>query len=73
MRTRPLDREGTDRGFTLPELLISIVVMGTIAPVLIDGVLLDTDQLDAAIGQHGFGVVVPAQAVHAGIEGNPGA
>ena len=46
---------------------------GTIAPVQIDGVLVDAHQLDAVIGQYGVGVLIPGQAVQAGIETDPGA
>ena len=36
-------------------------------------VLVDAHQLDAALGQHGVGVLIPGQAVQAGIETDPGA
>ncbi len=39
----------------------------------IDGVLLHAHQLDATLGQHRLGIVIPGQAVQAGVEADPGA
>jgi prepilin-type N-terminal cleavage/methylation domain-containing protein len=53
----PLPRAAIRRGFTLPELLITVTVVGIVMALTIPNLRLDQKQVDAAVRQVGMGML----------------